>query len=217
MFGLMIAFFGIWAFAFILLAPDWLFLLAFAPLGAYGINLIDHTYLPWLIPLLIPILVFDIETLEGDVSLRGIWKYITWLPTVFFLALIGYLFNWHSLHFSFGAIWDFVISVLFIILISKVFISWPIMLFINRLNITYVNDTTYRLKELKRKRSGRSVSYYLVANNLAKLEIPGIVYFYLRFKKVAPNDEIIFKFKTGWLGIPFSRGFPRLGVRSNTY
>jgi hypothetical protein len=214
MFALKIIFSLVWVFAFFLLAPNWLMLMSFIPLGFWLLGDINPAYVPWIYPMFLPIIVFDIETLQGDIRFNGIWNYVSWLPSVFLLALAGYLFNWHGFHFSLGTVWDFIISVGVIILVSKLWISSPLMLFINRLSIIEVTESTYHLKELKSKQVGRSVSYYLESNNQEKLEIPGIVFTYLRLKKVNPNDEVIFKFKQGWLGTTFSRGFPRVGKRA---
>lgn len=214
MFALTIIFVLISVFAFFLLAPNWLMLMSFIPLSAWLLSDIAPAYQPFVILLFLPIIVFDIETLQGEMRFKGIWQYISWLPSILLLALAAYLLNWRSLHLSVGTVWDFIICTAIIILVSKLWISTPIMLFINRLSIVRVTEEVYHLKELKSKQVGRSVSYYLESNNQEKLEIPGIVYMYLRLKHVNPDDEIIFKFKEGWLGTTFSRGFPKIGNRA---
>lgn len=209
MFVLLIIIGVIWTFTFLIFSPYWLTLVSFLPLFIFGCLHTIGAYQPLYLIALIPLLVTDIQTLAERWEFKGVWRYASWLPVVGLFAVFAVNFHYLAVKGdTFSNIWTFLVGAAVTVLLGKIWIATPLFLFLNRLWITRRDIVTYKVVSLDVKKSGKFFSYAMICNDTARIELSGFVYTYLKRKGLDNGGTVTFKFKTGWMGVGFSTGFP---------
>jgi len=215
-FGLALFLTGIWAVVFILMSQSWQLAIALLPFSMYLLfNPANWSYYVLFCPVLC-LLVFDIHVLPADMRWKGWKKYLPYVFSLPFIARFIYytpaLFKDSSTVFK---VWCIFIVVLILILVGKMWVGDVIMLLLNRLKLKSVTEIECTFKKRKTERTYRHIRYMVQLTGMEMLETSGFFYWYLKFRNVEEGDSLRFKIKTGWLGLEFISGFPKIINRKN--
>lgn len=211
MIGLYIAATALFWLVFMFLNPAWLGLAGALPLAVYVIVVYFPQYWWALVMLALLLLVLDIQILRYDLTFFRTWRYWVWLPSL--LLFVWYSFYFPQMHLKGGWLsqaWGYLFGSFLLIVLGKLWIGDALLLLINRVKIIDQQMVTYHVAKLYVKRSGRSLSYYLLSSNQHQLELSGMVYWYLKWKGVGKGSNVILQFKAGWLNVEYATGFPQV-------
>ncbi|RFZ90983.1 hypothetical protein D0C36_18735 [Mucilaginibacter conchicola] len=199
-------------FSFLFFAPYWQLLLAFIPIAIFAWLRIEPVYQPLCLIVLIPLLSFDIQILEAeDWHFKGAWRYLSFLPGLVLITILFVLFP--PSHYSgslASIIWKVICITAFGNLICKMWLTDPFLLFINRLKTTHSQETIYKVATVETQQKGRGFSYYVICSNKVRIEVSGFIYLYLLTRGLRKGGLLTLNFKTGWLGITYANGFPKV-------
>ncbi|WP_406824830.1 hypothetical protein [Pedobacter sp. KACC 23697] len=202
----------IWAIIFIIAGQSWQLFGAFAPAAIVAYFFFDYHPMNCLLFLTVPsALVFNVSAVLSKPKFKGFVFYLNYLLILPLFALYLYYVpgmgkeaSWlESIFYGF-------LQLFFVFFVGKLWISDPLLLLINQL-MSRKNDH-FETQIINRviKGAGKSRSFYVNIRYLGAIEVSGFFYWYIRFKDIGPNDKVLVRVKTGWLGTEYIAGFPKL-------
>ncbi|MBS7564049.1 hypothetical protein KHS38_06490 [Mucilaginibacter sp. Bleaf8] len=151
------------------------------------------------------------QIIRHDLKFFGAWRYWVWLPSLLLFAWYSFYFPQMHLKGSWlTQAWIYLFGSFLLIMFGKLWIGDALLLLINRLKTIDQQIVTYRVVKLYAERNGRSISFYLMSNNLRQLELSGMVYWYLKLKEIEKGSNVTLRFRTGWLNVDYATGFPQV-------
>jgi hypothetical protein len=206
---LFILIFAVWAICFLLGGQSWQSIAAFIPFSIgvyiyYGGNSIKDLLI--LIPVL-SVFVMDIHIVISKPKFKGVAWYINYMLVIPLLFAYFYFASQSTSSYSW---FSHLAMCVIIIFAGKFWFSDVILLFINRL---WVKNRAYfhtRINNVYIKGTGKSRAFYASIYQIGDVEISGFFYQYVRYKKIASQDQVELIIKTGWLGTEFIAGFPKI-------